>query len=129
MFKVPEQYRLKNARDPRFNSDSSFGNNGQFAIRTKYAKKPILYLCQASEDEGWEHVSVTVPLSKRCPTWEEMCMVKDVFWSVDDVVVQYHPAKKDYVSLHPHCLHLWRPTDQEIPSPPSILVGPDQAKK
>lgn len=73
-------------------------------------------------EEGihWEHVSVS--LSTRCPTWEEMCMVKDLFWAEDECVVQYHPAKKDYKNQHPYCLHLWKPTKQKIPMPPSICV-------
>jgi hypothetical protein len=71
----------------------------------------------------WEHVSVS--LANRTPTWEEMCWVKDLFWSDDEVVVQYHPAKRDYVNCHPHCLHLWRPTrhKDKLPLPPPILVG------
>ena len=40
---------------------------------------------------GWEHVSVSY--SKKTPTWDEMCRVKDIFWGEDECVVQYHPAK------------------------------------
>lgn len=35
---------------------------------------------------------------------------------------RYHPAKADYVNLHPLCLHLWRPTGAEMPKPPKIFV-------
>lgn len=52
-----------------------------------------------------------------------MCFVKDLFWSDDDCVVQYHPPKSDYINNHEHCLHLWKPIDKQIPTPPSILVG------
>lgn len=45
----------------------------------------------ASWGGGWEHVSVS--LSNRCPTWEEMCMVKDIFWGEDECVIQFHPPK------------------------------------
>lgn len=82
----------------------------------------------ASNGLGWEHVSVSVrPQNKnatRCPTWEEMCWVKDQFWDKDKAVVQYHPAESDYVSMHPFCLHLWRPTDKELPTPDPLMVGP-----
>lgn len=60
---------------------------------------------------------------ERCPTWGEMCFIKSLFWDDDDVVVQFHPAKKDHVNMHEFCLHLWRPLDQTIPTPPSLMVG------
>ncbi len=75
----------------------------------------------------WEHVSVTVSHKKkeasRCPTWEEMCFVKNMFWNEDEVVVQYHPAKSDYVSMHPFCLHLWKPIGVTLPTPDPLMVG------
>src|SRR5580658_4748259 len=45
----------------------------------------------------FEHVSVS--LAHRCPTWEEMCKIKDLFWDDEDVVVQFHPAKSEYVNF------------------------------
>jgi hypothetical protein len=70
---------------------------------------------------GWEHVSV----SKKTytPTWDEMCYVKSLFWDEEDTVIQYHPAKSQYVNNHPYCLHLWRPTKERVPVPDPILVG------
>jgi len=72
----------------------------------------------------WEHVSVSLIYADRCPTWQEMCFIKNIFWDEEDSVIQYHPAKKDYVNYHPHTLHLWNPIGFAIPTPPSILVGP-----
>ena len=70
---------------------------------------------------GWEHCSVSI--INRCPSWEQMCAVKDAFWDKDECCIQYHPAEKDYVNNHPYCLHIWKPINQEIPMPPSIMVG------
>lgn len=70
---------------------------------------------------GWEHVSVST--RSRVPNWEEMCFVKELFWTDDEWVVQFHPARKDYVNYHPFCLHLWRQR-KGFPTPQSILVGP-----
>ena len=81
----------------------------------------------SEEAEWWEHVSVS--LKHRCPNWQEMCFVKDLFWSEDELVVQFHPPRSDYVNHHPYCLHLWRPLDGHIRTPPSIFVGPRQAIK
>lgn len=71
-------------------------------------------------DSEWEHVSVSTP--HRCLTWEEMCEIKDLFFDENEVVIQIHPAKKDYVNLHQFCLHLWKNKKKEFPLPPSILV-------
>lgn len=70
---------------------------------------------------GWEHLSVSMP--SKTPSWEQMCMMKDVFWNKDEACVQYHPKEEDYVNMHQHCLHIWKPTEQELPTPPHILVG------
>lgn len=59
----------------------------------------------------------------RTPTWKEMVYIKDLCWDGEDVVMQLHPRKSEYVNNHPHTLHLWRPIGQEIPTPPSIFVG------
>ena len=83
------------------------------------------FFCIASNGGGWEHVSISPCNRKRqsCPTWDEMCAIKDMFFSEDECVVQYHPPKEDYVNQHPYCLHLWRPICIEIPRPPTIFVG------
>lgn len=75
-------------------------------------------------ETGWEHVSVSVvgQLTK-CPSWPEMCVVKSIFWSPEETVMQLHPPESDYVNNHPGCLHLWRPVRATIPLPPPQLVG------
>lgn len=95
------------------------GNNGIFIVplNSAYALTVVI-----SDQEGWEHVSVS--LKHRCPTWEEMTFVKDMFFRDDEVVMELHPRKADYVNCHPFCLHMWRPLNAEIPCPPSIMVGP-----
>lgn len=74
----------------------------------------------ASWGMGWDHVSVS--LERRCPTWEEMCWIKSQFFEDEECVIQYHPPKSEYVNNHPHCLHMWRPHDAEIPLPPKHFV-------
>lgn len=70
---------------------------------------------------GWDHVSVA--FFDRCPEWKEMCEVKDIFFSEDEVCVQYHPKKEEYINNHPYCLHIFRPQNAELPTPPSWMVG------
>ena len=98
-------------------SDASLGMTGMFSIRRQC--KTLLVM--ASEGMGWEHVSVS--LRNRCPTWNEMCLIKRLFWTDDETVIQYHPATEQYVNQHRYCLHLWRPIGVELPVPPAVLVG------
>ena len=72
----------------------------------------------------WEHVSVS--LATRCPTWPEMCLIKQLFWDDEEAVMELHPPRSQYVNFHKYALHLWRPIGVAIPQPPSILVGPQQ---
>lgn len=125
MFHVPERYRL--IGNHRLASDISYGNNGAFrGIPSKCSKQRIMNVI-ASDGMGWEHISVHIEDKKTgklyTPLWDEMCQIKDMFWDGDDIVMQLHPRASEYVNNHPNVLHLWRPTNQMIPTPPSILVG------
>ena len=124
MFHVINKYRER--EHPQLKSDDSYGNNGFFII--PYQKpNGLQYRVQASDGMGWEHISVSIALpgrqALRCPTWGEMCYIKKLFWDEEDCVIQYHPAKSEYVNRHPYVLHLWRPIDQVIPIPEKIMVG------
>lgn len=66
-------------------------------------------LVVGDDEEGWEHVSIVLS-ARRLPTWEEMCLIKDIFWDEEEMVVQIHPKKSEYVNLT-EALHLWRPKD------------------
>lgn len=70
--------------------------------------------------DGWDHVSVS--FRNRCPTWDEMCRIKDMFFYENETCVEYHPAKRDYVNIHPYCLHIWRRQDDYTPRPPMYMV-------
>lgn len=69
----------------------------------------------------WEHVSVS--LATRVPTWQEMCLVKDLFWDEGETVIQFHPPKSEYVNFHKFTLHLWKPP-YDVPTPPTETIGP-----
>ena len=114
MFHVPEKLRV---RKGAMASSESDGNNGMFVLQTRKAVLKIV----VSDGMGWEHVSVST--GDRCPTWDEMCQVKALFWDNEDCAVQYHPAQTEYVNNHLYCLHLWRPVEGGLRIPPSIMVG------
>jgi hypothetical protein len=123
--------RVERARESTGPYASTHGElYGRFRLVTN-DRVFLLALVSAGSDEiPWQHVSVTVHESnyarpaRRCPTWDEMCWVKSLFFDDDEVVVQYHPAKRDYVNVHPFCLHLWKPNAEALPTPPPIAVGP-----
>jgi len=93
---------------------------GFFFIPIKTHKAPLKVMV-APADQEWQHVSVSLP--DRCPAWEEMNKVKELFWEDDECVMQFHPPKIDYISNCRYCLHLWKWTGGEFPRPPRHLVG------
>jgi hypothetical protein len=113
MFKVPNESHINVSE---LGASDAIGSNGTFLIPYQSFTLRII----ASYGTGWEHVSVSLP--NRCPNWREMCCIKDLFWDAEDVVIQYHPAKSEYVNRHKTTLHLWRPVGKEIP-PPKEVVG------
>ncbi len=121
---APEKYRLIN--HPVLGTNSGDGNKGMFIIPHPKIEKYFLQ-CVISDGAGWEHVSVTIQSTirkvERCPTWEEMCIVKDIFFEPEETVMQLHPPKSQYVSTHPYCLHLWRPLGIALPLPDPRMVG------
>ena len=78
-------------------------------------------VCVASSGGDWDHVSVS--LANRCPSWNEMQHVKRMFFKPDEVAMELHVADNNHISLHPFCLHLWRPQKAEIPLPPKGFVA------
>jgi hypothetical protein len=121
-FKVPNKYRVHTGE---YGSDDSYGCNGAFFIPRgpgkAYRDSNAPFKVIASDGEGWEHVSVSLP--NRTPTWAEMDSMKRMFWDDDDCVMQLHPPRADWINNHPYCLHLWRPVNITIPQPPGWLVG------
>lgn len=123
-FHVPNQHRIR--VHPRLGSSDADGNNGAFEI----PHNGVTFFVIASDGEDleapnqWEHVSVHVREGERprTPTWDEMCVIKALFWDADDCVIQFHPPRSQYVNRHPHVLHLWRSLNYRQPMPPKVLV-------
>lgn len=65
-----------------------------------------------SRDQGgFDHVSICP--TKRTPSWEEMCKVKDIFFYDEEECYQVFPKKSEYVNIMENCLHIWRDTKKE----------------
>lgn len=121
-------------------SHDSLGNNGAFVIPFTFDSQgrpevasPSHYRFSVivSDQGGWDHVSVHISiirstrsgtLEERTPTWQEMCLIKDLFFGPEETVIQIHPPRSRYVNNHEHVLHLWRPYNRSIPMPPMFMV-------
>lgn len=60
---------------------------------------------------------VRMPLERQpylIPTWDDMCVLKDIFFDDEEEVYQIHPKKSEYVNLSENCLHLWEPIGHEL---------------
>ncbi len=114
--------RVNGASDvpPQFWSTPEIGFNGMFRFASKWG----VIRCIASDGCGWKRVSVSIESDRRPPKWDVMCYIKELFFEPEDWVVQFHPAKSEYVNHHPGCLHLWMPTNAQLPTPQSWMVGP-----
>ena len=112
--------------------------NGKLQILTKlndengvqiraYFTHPITqkrYWCKFTSAMGWEHLSISPqPQRGKVPEWDVMCRVKDIFWSEEECCVEYHPRESQYVNNNETCLHIWKPINETIPEPPTILLG------
>lgn len=71
---------------------------------------------------GWDHVSVSPYNHRLTPSWDEMCRIKEMFFYENETVVEYHPAKSNYVNVKENCLHLWKPQNDTMPTPPLYMV-------
>jgi hypothetical protein len=66
---------------------------------------------------GWEHVSITRGNDKEYyPPHESVIEVRELFWPDDVWVILYLPPKKQLAPFLA-CTHLWRPTNDEMPTP------------
>lgn len=106
-------------RTGMFSSNDDAGFNGFFRLAVNGEWLKII----ASDGYGWQHVSVSKESGQQVPNWGHMSAIKELFWGDDVWVVQFHPARSEYVNNHPGVLHLWRPTEAQLPTPPAILVG------
>lgn len=113
----PQKVEAARSSHPTLGSTSKGDHWGFFDFMRGTRKIAVM----VGDGSGWDHVSVS--MANRCPTWDEMCWVKNLFFEPDETVLQYHPSVEEYVNLHPFCLHLWKPHGEILPKPPTWMVG------
>lgn len=104
----------------RFSGITGHPNFGIFIIPSVQDRRPVKVIFSRGF-YGWDHVSISK--QKHPPSWKEMCWIKGLFFDDEEVVIQLHPAKSEWISNHDNCLHLWRPVVAVVPLPPPELVG------
>jgi hypothetical protein len=107
-FHMPEKYR---------EAGKEGFNHGLFRIPNGSIRNTIIVT--ASDEFEWERV--TVSKKYESPTWDEMCKIKDLFWDVNDYVLQYHPPRRICSNYTSYSLDLWRPIGGDIPLPPEFV--------
>jgi hypothetical protein len=105
-------------RTGQYGSDETAGWNGAFLVPLEGEMWHIML----GDGMGWQHLSISNAQRKIMPSWNVMCRVKEAFFADEDWVVQFHPAKADYVNDHPFTLHLWRPLNEPLPVPYVYMV-------
>ncbi len=100
--------------------DDVLGKTSDDGFARRLERHSQSFTVVASWGEGWDHVSIS--LARRCPSWDEMEWIKKIFFKDDELVMQLHVPTGKHINVHPNCLHLWRPQDQEIPIPPLWMV-------
>lgn len=125
--------KYRERKHPKYGSTDAEGMNGFFIIpmsQTLHGVKrfAMCMVSEGNEEVPWEHVSARIAEVKGSsdhdctPTWEEMCILKKLFWDDEECVMQLHPPQSEYVNCHPNVLHLWKPKRSIIPRPPQIAV-------
>lgn len=110
--KVPAILEKARIKSTALKSNASYGFNGAFFM------EPLTII--SADQMGWDHVSVSTPF--RCPTFEELKMIKDLFWSEEETVFHFFPKKSEYISFHPYCLHLWKKHGRDYELPPKEMI-------
>jgi len=121
-FEFLEKYRLvKGPMKTSAGDDYGFFSIPYKANTLRVMASPMRDDRENNDLTKWQHVSVS--LKNRCPNWQEMCFVKDLFFGEEETVVQFHPKRSEYVNNSDYCLHLWKKRGEEYELPPSIAVG------
>jgi hypothetical protein len=114
---------MRKAPNVRIEQNRILGPAGTNRGAAVFRRHGVLLRVIFSDELGWDHVSVSLD-QHRCPTWDEMCWIKEQFFEEEEFAIQFHPRKSEYVNKHEHVLHLWRPhtATGSQPKPPLECV-------
>ena len=114
-----ELYRVRDRRALDHYGWAGDETCGMFEVPSPIDHKTMCVIASTGDD--WDHVSIS--RKTRCPNWQEMEHIKRLFFKDEEMAMQLHMPPSEHINNHPYCLHLWRPQREQIPSPPSFMVG------
>ena len=103
--------------DEILKNERIWGHEIMFPFHSAWVKLPECGKCSviwSDCEDGMEHVSVSPKKQFRMPSWDDMCVLKDIFFEDEEEAYQIHPKKSQYVNAVENCLHLWKPKGHEI---------------
>lgn len=65
------------------------------------------------DGKEWLHISFS--RKSKMPTYADLQLVKREFIGNDKKAIMVFPEEKNYVNIHPNCLHLWYSAENPIP--------------
>ena len=98
-------------RSGKIHVDRADINGGSGILAVNGWKGTVIW---GTNEDGWEHVSVSPFNHDITPDWKDLCDIKGIFWDEEEEVLQFFPKKSQYVNIQKNCLHMWRPTDPEL---------------
>lgn len=103
--------------DEILKNERIWGHEIMFPFHSAWVKLPECGKCSviwSDCEDGMEHVSVSPKKQFRMPSWDDMCVLKDIFFEYEEEAYQIHPKNSLYVNDVENCLHLWKPKGHEI---------------
>lgn len=88
---------------------------GGYGMLGGWIKLPDCGTCSVLWSREYKgHVSVSPKHKFNIPTWDDMCILKDLFFYEGEEAFQIHPKKKQYVNVKSNCLHLWGDVPRDL---------------
>ena len=100
---------IRRAEGMTVTAATAYGGQGEIEINGW--KGSVVW---GNSEWDWEHVSVAPYDHSITPSWDDMCRLKDIFFDHEEIAIQLHPQKSEYVNMATNCLHLWRPTNTAL---------------
>lgn len=103
--------------DEILKNERIWGHEIMFPFHSAWVKLPDCGKCSviwSDCEDGMEHVSISPRKQFRMPSWDDMCVLKDIFFENEEEAYQIHPKNSQYVNDVENCLHLWKPKGHEI---------------
>ncbi len=81
----------------------------------------VVYGEEKIEGMWWRHLSLS--RQDRVPSYDDLTKVKSAFAGDHRAAVMVLPKKEEHINIHPNCLHLWWPVNEEhYPLPDFRLI-------